>query len=203
MLWNRDLSLFSPQALQQIHHRGLLLQFVIAELLESHRMYRMGFDWELVLSSHPRFFPYDWAARSGHLNKAQEHALLLEKSFPVQARTVKKFETLLSKILFSWSKKEKIAGTEFSEGLQSLFSCLEPLMAHCKEDENLIFFLLKNRIAIDELMQQGYLRQFLLKMNPSGLETLGEKMCDQYHQRGFAAQISELKHLMAELVSHP
>jgi hypothetical protein len=49
-------------------------------------------------------------------------------------------------------------------------------------------------------MQEGHLRNFLLQVHPCGLETLGENMCDQYHQRGFIAQIPELKLLMTELI---
>ena len=90
--------------------------------------------------------------------------------------------------------------TQFEKTLQALFVSLEPLLEACKQNENLIYFLLKNRLAIDALMQEGHLRGFLIKVHPCGLETLGENMCDQYHQRGFIAQIPELKLLMTDLI---
>jgi hypothetical protein len=200
MLLNRDLSLFSPQALAKRHNRALLLQFILAELFEAHKAFLTNRSWEFILSCHPRFFPYDWAAPSGFLNKMKEHGLLLKKSFPDHARPVKGFEQLFKKTLSSWEKKKKIPKKQFEKTLQMLYSSLEPLLETCKENENLIYFLLKNRQTIDELMQKGYLRNFLISVHPYGLEILGEKMCDQYHQRGFISQIPELKILMTDLI---
>lgn len=201
MLLSQDLSLFSPQVLTERHHRALLLQFILSELFEAHRAFLSGSSWKSILSSHPRFFPYDWAAPSGSLNKMKEHAILLKKSFPDFVKQVKVFEQLFEKTLSSWEKKKKIPKKHFEKTLQALYSSLEPLLETCRENENLIFFLLKNCQAIDALMQnKGYLRSFLIRNHPCGLETLGEKMCDKYHRRGFISQIPELKLLMADLI---
>ncbi len=189
-----DLTLFSPQAIAEKQNRGLLLQFLISELLEAHQAHRKGMRWEAVLSSHPRFFPYDWACSVGFLNKAHEHALLLPGSFPEHLRSVNRFERAFSQKIVVLAKKKHGLG----RSLKTLVSALEPLIKACKDNENLMFFLLKNRQEIDAVMQRGYLVGLLKKIHRGSMESLGEKMCDQYHQRGFFSQISEFKLLLAE-----
>jgi hypothetical protein len=199
MLYNSDPSLFSPQALSVRAHRALLIQFLLSEMIEGYRAASEG-RWDLLLTAKPCFFPYDWASTTGYLNKIWEHSSCLKKSFPDQAKVVKGFEKIFAKQLDSLSKKRRPAQEHFEIALQKLYSALEPLIEFCKEDENLLFFLLKHRKEIDLLTQKGYLHRFILKIHPSGLESLGEKMCDQYHQRGFFSQISEFKLLLTELL---
>ncbi len=200
MQLNRDLSLFSPQALALRHNRALLLQFVLLELFGAHRAFFADAEWISIFSHHPRFFPYDWAVPSGFLNRMHEHGILLKKSFPDLGLSVKKFEQIVNRFFSSWEKKKKIVTATFQKAIREIYFALEPLLEACKENENLLFFLLKHRSTIDSVTNKGYLRNFLLKMHPCGLETLGEKMCDKYHQRGFISQIPELKLLIADLI---
>jgi hypothetical protein len=199
MLSYKRISLFSPQAISERHHRGLLIQFILFELFESYRAHLSHENWETILSPHPRYFPYDWSIVTGYLNKAQEHSLLLKDSFPDHAELVKDFERQFSKILVFLTKKKKIIKDQFVQALQKIYFAFEPLIETCKENENLLYFLLKNRATIDSLIRKGYLYAFLIKIHHGDLETLGEKMCDQYHQRGFFSQIPELKILLTEL----
>jgi hypothetical protein len=196
----RDISLFSPQVLAKRHHRALLLQFILAELLGAYQAFLKENSWETILSTHPRFFPYDWAKSPGYLNKLREHAMMLKKSFPDFAKQAKQFEQFLEKTLRSWEKKKTTPKQYFKHTLQKIYLLIEALLETCKDNENLIFFLLKNNQTIDALMHPGYLRTFLTRVHPSGLEILGEKMCDQYHRRGFISQIPELKLLMTNLI---
>ena len=198
MLWNKDLSLFSPQALGERENRGLLIQFLLHELIEAQKSIQLD-KFDAVLSSHPRFFPYDWSAMTGYLNKAQEHTLLLQKSFPDHSKAVRVFEKVLSKTLFKFSGNKKIKKQQLQSALQSIYAALEPLIGACKENENLLFFMLKNHKAIEALTHKRHLLDFLEQIHPFGLEILGEKMCDQYHQRGFFSQIPEFKLLLTEL----
>jgi hypothetical protein len=193
-----NISLFSPQAIGEKHNRALLIQFLLFEIVEAHRAI-VADRFDRLLTSHPRFFPYDWSNAMGYLNKLQEHSSLLAKSFADHKQAVKNFEKTLSKELASLSGKRKISKEKFEMTLQKIYTSLEPLIEICRENENLLFFMLKNRDVIDALVQNQHLYQFLLKIHPCGLETLGEKMCDRYHQRGFFSQIAEFKHLLTEL----
>lgn len=195
----QDLSLFSPHALGEKHNRSLLIQFLSSEIIASYHAVLTG-NWEALISPPHRFFPYDWAAKIGHLNKIQEYSLLLKKSFPDKLRHVNNFAKTLSKTFDSLSKKKEITSQELQQLVQKIYLCLEPFIETCKENENLLYFLLKNRETIESLKGKGYLHSFILKIHPCGLETLGEKMCDQYHQRGFFSQIPEFKLLLTELL---
>lgn len=195
---NRRISLFSPQSIAEKSHRGLLVQFILFELLEAYKTYDES-NWELILSAHPRYFPYDWSSVTGYLNRAQEHSLLLKDSFSDHPRLVKNFERDFFNVLTLLNKKKKISKLQFARELKKIYFAFEPLIELCKENENLIFFLLKNRETIDSLMDNGHLYAFLLKIHSGDLEVLGEKMCDQYHQRGFFSQIPEFKILLTQL----
>ena len=199
MLWNQNISLFSPQSIGQRCNRELLLQFFLFEILEAYKAYQNGSHWELILSSHPHFFPYDWATRPGLLNKAYEHSLFFTQCFPEHIQCVKNFEKKFIKILTSWEKKTSVPRKQFESSLQTIYSLLEPLIEVCRENENLLFFLLKNHQTIDSLMKKGHLCQFLHRIHPSELESLGEKICDRYHTRGFFSQIPEFKLLLTAL----
>jgi hypothetical protein len=199
MLRHSKPSVFSPQTIGERGHGALLLQFLLFELLEAYQA-ATAEQWDLFLTSHARFFPYDWSCPIGYLNKIWEHSSFLQQSFSHRRGAVKSFEKTLKKHLDLLSKKKAPAKEVFESTLQELYFCLEPLIECCKEDENLIFFLLKHRERIDLLTERGHLRKFMLKIHPCGLETLGEKMCDQYHQRGFFSQISEFKLLLTDLL---
>lgn len=199
MLWSQALSLYSPQALSQKHHRSLLIQFLLFENIEAYKAL-LACKWDSIYRPHPRFFPYDWTMATGHINKIHEHGLLLKASFPDKLRAVKHFEKTLLKSFSSLFKTENRNQEQFELILQKIYLALEPFIETCKESENLLFFLLKNRQTIDAWKGKGYLHSFICKIHSCGLETLGEKMCDQYHQRGFFSQIPEFKLLLTELL---
>ncbi len=197
MLWNKNLALFAPQSLGEIQHRSLLVQFLLFEVFECYRALQQN-RWEALLTAHPRFFPYDWALATGHLNKLQEHTLLLESSFPGSPNEISRLQQTLGAAMETLL--QKFTKRKATETLRQLYRDLEPFIERCRDDENLLSFLLKHRRTVDNLTQEGHLHQFLLKLHPEGLETLGEKMCDQYHQRGFFSQIPEFKLLLTELI---
>lgn len=199
MVINKNISLFSPQAISERHHRALLIQFILFELFEAYRAHQRQENWEMIFSLHPRHFPYDWSSMTGYLNKAQEHSLLLKESFADHAKLVKSFEKQFLKVLASLAKKKKVSKAQSILAMQKIYLVLEPFIETCKDNENLLHFLLKNRTTIDTMMREGHLHSFLLKIHLDNLEILGEKMCDQYHQRGFFSQIPEFKMLLTEL----
>jgi hypothetical protein len=198
MLLDKRISLFSPQAIGERHHRDLLVQFILYEVFEAYKAHSREESWDAVLSCHPRHFPYDWSLPTGHLNKAHEHSLLLEESFPDRCKEVKKFEKQFAGVIDLLAKK-KVSREHFIEALRKIYETIEPFIEICRENENLLHFLLKNRETIDTLAGHGHLHAFLLRTYASDLESLGEKMCDQYHQRGFFSQIPEFKFLLTEL----
>ncbi len=196
MLWCRNFSLLSPQMLAEKEHRGLLLQFLLSDLFEAEKAFNNSEDWVWILSHHPSMIPYDWAVRTGYLNKVQEHAILLKDSFPEIPRKVQALEKVLDKHL---DPHIKDSPDSFYTALRKIYLALEPFLLLCKENENLLFFLLKNKSVLDRMVERDTLKDFLFRAYPEGMDVLGEKMCDQYHRRGFFSQIPEFKLLLSDL----
>lgn len=196
----RDLSAFSPFSPAMIwerRNRGLLLQFLVSELIASFHALCVEAPYREIVSSPKRYFPYDWAYPYGYLNKAHEHALILYQVFPELHSDVIQIEQALTRLIHTFhslrSKKIVI------RHLQKIFFFLEPFIERCKNNENLIFFLLQHREEIEQLIENNYLRKLLLKLHPNGLTELGEKLCDNYHHRGFYFIIPQLKLLLAKI----
>lgn len=194
MLRTKSVSLFSPQMIAHQHHRHLLLQFLLSDLFRAHEAFCMDQNSEEILKEDPYFFPYDWGSKMGHLNKVKEHVLLLRASFPNHFEVVENIE----QSLFLWIE-EGVSPDSFDSHCHKVYSLLECLIELCKEEENLIFFLLKNRITIDKVMGENHLYQFFSRLYQNQLETLQEVLCDRYHRRGFFSLIPECKSLFGLL----
>ena len=113
---------------------------------------------------------------------------------------------VLAELVLSFSYKDKLIVREVAlikRKLKLLYRLAEPLIYHFKDDENLIFFLLKNQDPINALMGKGYLRELLSQLHEKGLGQLEKKLCDQYHDRGFFSLIPELKIRFSELNQSP
>jgi hypothetical protein len=193
---------FSPYLVKSKYHSVLLLQFFLKDLIGAHQAILSQAPLKQIVSFEPRHLPYDWAKESGCLNKANEHAQLLRFAFEGFETEVEQISRILSDLLASFSQKDGLAAPDaalMKRKLKQLFRLTESLICHSKEDENLIFFLLKNRDPINTLMGTGYLRSFLSKLHEKGLEQLEKKLCDQYHDRGFFSLIPELKMRFSEL----
>lgn len=185
-------SAFPPAMLWEKRNRALLVQFLTSELISSYRGLCRGIPERDILSPDQRFFPYDWAYPCGHLNKARDYAMGLRFAFPEEKESAQRLVQLMNKV---------ISPSKGLKALPALFLGLEPFISACKDNENLLFFLLKVREDIDQSLGVGYLQSLLLKLHPGGLEELCEKLCDNYHHRGFYFLIPEIKRLMVPLTT--
>jgi hypothetical protein len=191
-------SAFPPAMLWEKRNRALLVQFLASELISSYRGLHRGLPERDILSSDQRFFPYDWAYPYGHLNKAREYALGLKFAFPEEKEPAKRLIQQMNKVVVQMELKTFFTLSKGLKALPALFLGLEPFISACKENENLLFFLVKAKEDIDQCLGVGYLQSLLLKLHPSGLEELCEKLCDNYHHRGFYFLIPEIKRLMVQ-----
>jgi len=140
---------FSPQMMDEEHHRSLLLQIILNDIFQMHNAHASK-NFECLCSSAPTFFPFDWTYPICPLQKTQEHMLLLQQAFPTAKRKIQEFEKVLKKTLnLLGSTKKKMVSCHLIPLLRKLFYSIEPFIANCKEDENLIYFLLKNRLQIE------------------------------------------------------
>ncbi len=193
---------FSPTMVKQDHHRVLLLQFFLKELLAAHEAIIHQAPINLIISSDFRHFPYDWAKESGHLNKAREHAHLLQAAFPQLEEESVEVQLAIDDLVLRFPFKTTLNSRQkqqLRKKLHQLYLLAEPLIRHFKANENLIFFLLKNQSPINALMGEGFLHTFLSQLHKKGLGQLEKKLCDHYHERGFFSLIPELKKLFSGL----
>lgn len=178
---------FSAVTVQSDQNRSLILQFILSEIFHSLKAPNI----ESIFSASRPLFPYDWAKQIGHWNKMQEHAILLTHAFPSFPETAKFVEEAVSK-----------APREMQEVrlfLKNLYFVLEPLIEICKENENLILFLLKHQKEIDDLKAPHTLKSLLLNIYPNGLAAMGQQLAENFQRRGFASLIPEAQSLIAKL----
>ena len=195
----QSFSSFSPALLWEKRNRALLVQVLVSELLAVYRGLQKNAPLREIVSTERQFFPYDWAIPYGHLNKAQEHAKLLSHVFSELAGSAMHLRQLLHKTAPIFFKSMSVQKEEGSLNLPQLFFALEPFFRACRENENLIFFLLKHKEEIESFMKKGYLHAFLLSLHPAGLFDLCKKLCDNYHYRGFYFLIPEIKRLFSDV----
>jgi hypothetical protein len=187
---------FSLQMMEEEHHRSLLLQLLLHESLKTYEMYRA----KTLAPLHPTdssFFPFDWSLQINGLHKIREHGSLLKAAYPLLNEQFLLFQTHLDALLHCTPEKE--CTSTFVPLLQQLFCSLEPFCAHCKKNENLIYFLLTHQERINGLMGKTHLRALLHSFFPEGLQNLYETMSDRYYQRGFQTLIPQLQSLIAKI----
>lgn len=142
-----------PSTVHQGQGPALLLQFALFELLKTPHPSK-----EAPIIRH---LPFDFAKTIGSFNKLQEHASLLPHAFP----HLKEEANLLCQNLHKPSKK--------------LFSLIEPFVLACKENENLLYFLLQYR-------KSAPVKSLLAKISPQGIEPLQKYVVAKYDKRGFS-----------------
>lgn len=193
---------FSPNLVKEENHRSLLLQFFLKELLAANLALEEDAPAHLIISSDRRHFPYDWAKESGHVNKAREHGQLLLIAFENFKEQVGEIDVILTELVLQYSCKEHFQArhkVQIRKKLHLLYLLIEPLISNFKNNENLIFFLLKNEDSINSLMGEGHLHAFLSHLHKKGLGQLEKRLSDHYHKRGFSSLVPELKMRISEL----
>ncbi len=193
---------FSPHLVKQENYCALLLQFFLKELLAAHQAILHKAPAQLIISPERRHFPYDWAKESGHINKAREHAQLLLIAFAHVEKSVEQIHSILTDLIVQFSGIDSLTSKNhlhLKKKLHQIYHLTEPLVQRFKNNENLIFFLLKNQGSINALAGKGRLLDFLSELHKKKLGQLEKKLSDHYHERGFFSLIPELRQLFSEL----
>jgi hypothetical protein len=168
-----DIYLYSPlsiKTVQQGHNKALLLQFILSELFHAMDVGKKEDPLEFVFTSPACFFPNDWSYEVGCLNKIGEHAELLPYAFPNLQESTNAFRICLDISLAETSAKKKqgdhIPKEEMQRKLHDLYVHLEPFLVACKNSQEFLLFLCKNREEIEELAHPGTFQTLLAKMFP-------------------------------------
>lgn len=143
---------FSAETVGQGQGPALLVQFILKELID---------ETDYLKKTTPvAMRPFEWAEKAGSYNRVFEHAALLPYAFTNLTDEAKQFINNLHKPCLE------------------LMTLLEPFIFACKENENLIYFLLRqqNHTAV---------KQLLAKISPEGVEKLKGLAIAKYYKRGF------------------
>lgn len=193
---------FSPYLAKQPHHKSLVLLFFFQEILSAYQALSLQAPLASFVSHPKRHLPYAWAQEIGHINKAYEHIQLLLIGFEDLEKPLLLIQNKIVSTLLQFANKSHLEESEIrilKRRLRQIYLLAEPLIHLNKHNENLIFFLLKNQTSINALAGKGYLHTFLSSLYKQKLKSVEKKLCDQLHERGFFAQISEMKQAFARL----
>ncbi len=165
----------SPATANTKRARALLLQFILREILDA----QQG-----TLQYVPRsyFYPSDWSHEVGCLNRLEEHLQLLTHAFPELSKESRALEKILDILIRSQDPKH----------LKKLYTALLPFINASKDNENLLFFLLKHQRALSELSSLKNLKSLI----PKNAE---QRLVDAFSARGFKARAQESKDLLKTL----
>ena len=147
--------IFSPFSKETVHQGqgpALVVQFILKELLR---------ETDTLKKTTPvAMRPFEWSEKAGSYNKVLEHATLLPFAFTHLAKEAKQFINSLNK------------------PCNEIIELLSPFILSCKDNENLIYFLLRqqNHVAVKSLLS---------KLFPEGVEKLKAVAISKYHKRGF------------------
>lgn len=189
---------FSETNITEGNNRSLLLQFILTEILQSSLLPMEYLDkYSSALQTAPRLPPALFHETSS-FNKIQEHAALLPFAFPLKKIESSIFSHVLSTAIYLKEQRhsKKNLETDLMHHFKQLIFLLEPFIEECKDDASLLFFLLRRHKEITLLFYPRYLLLLLKKIHPKGLTSLGEYLCDYFHDKGFTYLIPEIKLLL-------
>ncbi len=144
---------FTPTTAHDGQNPSLLLQFILHELLHAKEY--------LVETENYALLPFDTKEPPGSLNKVKEHAALLPHAFPDLTKEAADFKTKLE------------------SPCEALFQKLEPFILACKENEHLLYFLLKHQ-------RRAEIQRLLQKISPQGIEKIKASVVAKYRKKGFS-----------------
>lgn len=118
-----------------------------------------------------------------------EKLIVLSKILDVK-KIIRHFEFLTKKAWDAYKEEEVINEEVFGEEFRIILSDLVPLLIEEKENENLLFFLMKNKDEIEKLFPFDYLKKFF-----SDMDSLKKNLMENYKKRGFESVVLKIQQL--------
>ena len=167
---------------------------------------------------HEQTFP--WVNAKGSLNKLRHYCYLLSHRYSDESDILninmcvsKTFHSALQvrEIIFSLQRQYK--DFHNTSNYHSLYQLLEHLISNFKrvsrlivkalilfkEDENILFFLLRHKSDFDQVYHTDFVAKILKKMFPQGLQAAAEFITRKYTQRGFSNLLEPLLNQVTQL----
>ena len=199
---------FSEKTIAEGNNRSLLLQFILSEVFSFVSAPKQLLSSPYAAPDEAPFFLHH-IYEDLSLHKIQEHASLLPLAFKEQTDESSAFMHALSNVVHLLSNHSKFpkTGKDDLEDLQKtlvaylkqLFFLLNPFIKECYEDGGLVLFLLRHQKEVAMLSDEDTLVKILKEVQLDKGRSLQEDLCDDFHKRGFAYLIPEIRSLMKSL----
>lgn len=149
---------------------------------------------------------FPWTHDKGSLNKLRHYCYLLSHRLPDQEDVLnlniavsKAFHSALQIREVIFSLQRQLEDIERVPNYVSLYQLLDRvidnirrvsrlilrILVQFKDDENVLYFLLKYRTDLDQLYKTQFVARILKKMFPNGSEDAKNLMIQKYSERGF------------------
>ena len=197
-----------PDKAQQEVNNGLLFQFLLSDFIEAHEESRkltlIGGDAEeeiqaallKLLGGSQSGLSTFWSFADGLLNKLHGHALLLLETSEQYEKELLALHYYIDKIRMACSHAlnalKTDARTELRSaldkaliGMQRLSKLIPRMIQQFKDDENVIFFLLRHKTQFDRIYGNRFVQKTLGRMFPKGLHEVRQLLAQKYLNRGF------------------
>jgi hypothetical protein len=92
---------------------------------------------------------------------------------------------------------------KMNQSIQRFAKQMARILLQFREDENIIFFLLRHRTELETVYSPRFLNKLLLRMYPKGLCELKQLLKAKYNNRGFTNISSGIDAHFAELEAAP
>lgn len=211
----------------KVYHqsKGLTLQFILAEFIKSYdqvlAIHQFPVDHEKVFSSiieltgscknSTTFFSWDnengilarlknYCACFTHLDDKKSNLLASEMYFRINQAFLNSLQSLdILRHLNSQEAYLQKSLKKIVDQMKRFSKALASLLLQFKDDENVIFFLLRHKKELDQIYGKQFVFKLINRMYPKGIEEASNFVLKQYKKRGFHHFIPVIKKKIAEL----
>ncbi len=164
-----------------------------------------------------------WAAEKGSLNKLRHYCYLFTNRSSAEDKDIINMNVCVSKAFHSSLQSREVILSLQREPQDSnrvpnyvaLYQLLDRLIDNMRrvsrlilriimqyrEDENVLYFLLRHREKFDALYKTEFVVKILKKMYPKGIKEAGSLILEKYAKRGFDNLLSSISTHMSKLES--
>ena len=152
-----------------------------------------------------------WNSRGGVLAKLKVYiSIFLKHNFGEEKEMIT-MQHYIEKIYHSCQKATEIlyedpvpitslttAIDKATTAIHRLSKLITRLILHFREDENILFCVLRNQERFDRIYGRGYVAKQLIRIYPKGLQEAKSALCDKYKLRGFDNMLSIITSKIAD-----
>ena len=157
---------------------------------------------------------FSWSFADGLLNKLHSYSLMLlenseqfEKELLAMHYYIEKSRVACFSLLDLVKKRTRVraelhaAVEKAIAAMQRLSKLIAGMMQQFREDENVIFFILRHKLQFDTLFGTRFVTKTLSRMYPRGLHEMRQLLLKKYTGRGFENLLHRIHSLISELES--